>query len=137
LCTLARCCRPVPPEEIVGYITKGRGVGIHRHDCKNFSNLYSRHPERFIEVDWLDPSEENYATELVLQAYDRQGLLRDVSSVLADEKVSIDSIQTSTDKQRMEARMELKFLVPGLAALSSIIGKLEQLPNVTSVRRKS
>jgi len=137
LCTLARCCRPVPPEEIVGYITKGRGVGIHRHDCKNFRSLYSRHPERVIEVEWLDPSDENYAAELVLQAYDRQGLLRDVSSVLADEKVSIDSIQTSTDKQRMQARMELKFFVPGLAALSSIIGKLEQLPNVTSVRRKS
>jgi GTP pyrophosphokinase len=137
LCTLARCCRPVPPEEIVGYITKGRGVGIHRHDCKNFRSLYGRNPERVIEVDWLDPSAENYAAELVLQAYDRQGLLRDVSSVLADEKVSIDSIQTSTDKQRMQAKMELKFFVPGLAALSSIIGKLEQLPNVTSVRRKS
>ena len=137
LCALARCCRPVPPEEIVGYITKGRGVGIHRHDCKNFRSLYSRHPERVIDVDWLDPSDENYAAELILQAYDRQGLLRDVSSVLADEKVSIDSIQTSTDKKRMQARMELKFFVPGLAALSSIIGKLEQLPNVTSVRRKS
>jgi GTP pyrophosphokinase len=137
LCTLARCCRPVPPEEIVGYITKGRGVGIHRHNCKNFRSLYSRHPERVIEVEWLDPSDENYAAELVLQAYDRQGLLRDVSSVLADEKVSIDSIQTSTDKQKMQAKMELKFFVPGLGALSSIIGKLEQLPNVTSVRRKS
>ena len=137
LCTLARCCRPVPPEEIVGYITKGRGVGIHRHDCRNFRSLHGRHPERVIAVDWLDPSDENYAAELVLQAYDRQGLLRDVSSVLADQDVSIDSIQTSTDKKRMQARMELKFFVPGLAALSSIIGKLEQLPNVTSVRRKS
>jgi GTP pyrophosphokinase len=137
LCTLARCCRPVPPEEIVGYITKGRGVGIHRHDCRNFRSLYSRHPERVIEVEWLDPADENYAVELVLQAYDRQGLLRDVSGVLADQKVSIDSIQTSTDKQRMQARMDLKFYVPGLAALSGIIGKLEQLPNVTSVRRKS
>jgi GTP pyrophosphokinase len=136
LCTLARCCRPVPPEEIVGYITKGRGVGIHRQDCRNFQSLYSRHPERVIEVDWRDPSDENYAAELVLQAYDRQGLLRDVSSVLADEKVSIDSIQTSTDKQRMQASMELRFFVPGLAALSNIIGRLEQLPNVTSVRRK-
>ena len=137
LCTLARCCRPVPPEGIVGYITKGRGVGIHRNDCKNFRSLYSRHPERVIEVEWLDPADENYAVELVLQAYDRQGLLRDVSGVLADQKVSIDSIQTSTDKQRMQARMDLKLYVPGLAALSSIIGKLEQLPNVTSVRRKS
>ena len=137
LCTLARCCRPVPPERIVGYITKGRGVGIHRSSCKNFRSLYGRHPERVIEVDWLDPADENYAVELVLQAYDRQGLLRDVSGVLADQKVSIDSIQTSTDKQRMQASMELRIYVPGLAALSSIIGKLEQLPNVTSVRRKS
>ena len=137
LCTLARCCRPVPPETIVGYITKGRGVGIHRSDCRNFRSLYSRHPERVIEVDWLDPADENYAVELVLQAYDRQGLLRDVSGVLADQKVSIDSIRTSTDKQRMQASMELRIYVPGLAALSSIIGKLEQLPNVTSVRRKS
>jgi GTP pyrophosphokinase len=137
LCTLARCCRPVPPETIAGYITKGRGVGIHRSDCKNFRSLYSRHPERVIEVDWLDPADENYAVELVLQAYDRQGLLRDVSGVLADQKVSIDSIRTSTDKQRMQASMELKIYVAGLAALSSIIGKLEQLPNVTSVRRKS
>jgi GTP pyrophosphokinase len=137
LCTLARCCRPVPPETIVGYITKGRGVGIHRGDCRNFRSLHSRHPERVIEVDWLDPADENYAVELVLQAYDRQGLLRDVSGVLADQKVSIDSIRTSTDKQRMQASMELKIYVPGLAALSSIIGKLEQLPNVTSVRRKS
>jgi GTP pyrophosphokinase len=137
LCTLARCCRPVPPERIVGYITKGRGVGIHRSDCNNFRSLYGRHPERVIEVDWLDPADENYAVELVLQAYDRQGLLRDVSGVLADQKISIDSIHTSTDKQRMQARMELKVYVPGLAALSSMIGKLEQLPNVTSVRRKS
>ena len=73
----------------------------------------------------------------MLQAYDRQGLVRDVSGVLADQKVSIDSIHTSTDKQRMQASMELRIYVPGLAALSSIIGKLEQLPNVTSVRRKS
>jgi GTP pyrophosphokinase len=73
----------------------------------------------------------------VLQAYDRQGLLRDVSSVLADEKINVDSIQTRTDRQRMQAQMELRIFVPGLAALSSVIGKLERVPNVTSVRRKS
>jgi len=137
LCNLARCCRPVPPEDIVGYITKGRGVGIHRQDCGNFRSLYSRHPERVIAVEWRDPADESYLAELVLQAYDRQGLLRDVSSVLADEKVSVESVQTKTDQQRMQAQMELRILVPGLAALSSVIGKLEQLPNVTSVRRKS
>jgi GTP pyrophosphokinase len=137
LCNLARCCRPVPPEDIVGYITKGRGVSIHRQDCGNFRSLYSRHSERVIDVEWRDPADENYPAELVLQAYDRQGLLRDVSSVLADEKVSVESVQTSTDQQRMVARMELRISVPGLATLSSVIARLEQLPNVTSVRRKS
>ena len=137
LCNLARCCRPVPPEEIVGYITVGRGVSIHRQDCKNFASLYSRHRERVIDVEWRDPSDENYPADLVLEAYDRQGLLRDVSAVLADEKVNVDSIHTRTDQQRMQAQMELRIFVPGLATLSSVMGKLEQLPNVTSVRRKS
>ncbi|MGH8167113.1 MAG: TGS domain-containing protein, partial [Woeseiaceae bacterium] len=137
LCNLARCCRPVPPEEIVGYITVGRGVSIHRQDCKNFASLYSRHRERVIDVDWRDPSDENYPADLVLEAYDRQGLLRDVSALLADEKVNVDSIHTRTDQQRMQAQMELRIFVPGLATLSSVMGKLEQLPNVTSVRRKS
>ena len=137
MCNLARCCRPVPPEGIVGYITVGRGVSIHRQDCGNFASLYSRHPERAIGVEWRDPSDENYPAELVLQAYDRQGLLRDVSAVLADAKINVDSIQTRTDRQRMQAQMELRIFVPGLAALSGVIGKLERLPNVTSVRRKS
>ncbi|MEX2125154.1 MAG: bifunctional (p)ppGpp synthetase/guanosine-3',5'-bis(diphosphate) 3'-pyrophosphohydrolase [Woeseia sp.] len=137
LCNLARCCRPVPPEDIVGYITVGRGVSIHRQSCGNFASLYSRHAERVIDVEWRDPADENYPAELVLHAYDRQGLLRDVSSVLADEKINVDSIHTRTDQQRMQAQMELRIFVPGLAALSSVIGKLEQLPNVTSVRRKS
>jgi GTP pyrophosphokinase len=137
LCNLARCCRPVPPETIVGYITQGRGVSIHRQDCRNFRNLHSRQPERVIEVEWGDAADIYYPAELVVYAYDRQGLLRDVTSVLADEKISIDDARTSTDRQRMQAVTELRISVPGLAALSRVISKLEQLPNVTSVRRKS
>lgn len=137
LCNLARCCRPVPPENIVGYITLGRGVSIHRQDCRNFHSLHARSPERVIEVEWGDASEAQYPVELILHAYDRQGLLRDVTNVLADEKTSIEGAQTNTDRQRMEAVMELRISVPGLAALSRVISKLEQLPNVTSVRRKS
>ena len=137
LCNLARCCRPVPPEAIVGYITQGRGVSIHRQDCRNFRHLHSRQPERVIEVEWGDAADIYYPAELVVYAYDRQGLLRDVTSVLADEKISIDDARTSTDRQRMQAVTELRISVPGLAALSRVISKLEQLPNVTSVRRKS
>ncbi|HEX2138161.1 MAG TPA: bifunctional (p)ppGpp synthetase/guanosine-3',5'-bis(diphosphate) 3'-pyrophosphohydrolase [Woeseiaceae bacterium] len=137
LCNLARCCRPVPPEGIVGYITLGRGVSVHRQDCGNFANLQSRHPERVIEVDWSDSFDTAYPVELSVQAYDRHGLLRDISSVLADEKIGVESSQTRTDRQRMQATIELCITVPGLAALSRVIGRLEQVPNVTSVRRAS
>lgn len=137
LCNLARCCRPMPPEIISGYITQGRGVSIHRHDCGNFRSLQSRHPERVIEVEWGQATDVNYPAELVLHAYSRHGLLRDISSVLADEKIGVDDIRTTTDKQSLQAAMELQLSVPGLAALSRTIARLEQLPNVTSVRRKS
>ena len=136
LCNFARCCRPVPPENIIGYITQGRGVSIHRNDCGNYLSLHARHPERVIEVDWGKAADTIYPAELVLQAYDRQGLLKDVSSVFADEKVSVDSIQTQNDKQAMQVTMELNVSVPGLPTLSRVISRLEQLPNVTSVRRK-
>ena len=137
LSTFARCCRPVPPEHIAGYITQGRGVSIHRQDCGNFLRLNSRNPERVIEIDWGNSEHASYPAELKLYAYDRQGLLRDISSVLADEKISVLAMQTKSDKKRMQAIMELSIEVPGLPALSRIISRLEQVPNVTSVRRRN
>jgi len=137
LCNFARCCRPVPPESIVGYITQGRGVSIHRVDCGNYFSLHARHPERVIEVDWGNAADAIYPAELQLHAYDRQGLLRDISSVFADENVSVDSIQTQTNKQSMQVTMDIGVSIPGLPTLSRVISRLDQLPNVTSVRRKN
>ena len=137
LSTFARCCRPVPPEQIAGYITQGRGVSTHRQDCGNFLRLNTRNPERVIEVDWGDSEQASYPAELKLYAYDRQGLLRDISSVLADEKISLLALQTKSDKKSMQAIMELSIEVPGLPSLSRIISRLEQVANVTSVRRRN
>jgi len=137
LYNFARCCRPVPPEEIAGYITLGRGVSIHRQDCGNFLNLRTRSPERVIEVDWGQAPDAVYPAELSVQAFDRQGLLRDISTVLADEKVSVEGVQTSTDRRTMRADLRLSIAVPGLPALSRVIERLERLPNVTSVRRNA
>jgi GTP pyrophosphokinase len=137
LYNFARCCRPVPPEEIAGYITLGRGVSIHRQDCGNFLNLRERTPERVIEVDWGSSPDAIYPAELSVQAFDRQGLLKDISTVLTDEKVSVESVSTKTDKKTMRADMHLSIAVPGLPTLSRVIDRLEQLPNVTSVRRKN
>ena len=137
LYNFARCCRPVPPEAIVGYITLGRGVSIHRQDCGNFLNLLGKSPERVIEVDWGEAADAIYPAELSIQAFDRQGLLRDISSVLTDEKVSVESVHTDTDRQTMKAEMKLTIAVPGLPALSRVIDRISQLPNVTSVRRNA
>jgi len=137
LSTFARCCRPVPPEHIAGYITQGRGVTIHRQDCGNFLSLNTRSPERVIEVDWGVTDQANYPVELTLFAYDRQGLLRDISNVLADEDVSVLEVQTKSDKKKMQAVMDLSVEVASLPALSRTISRLEQVANVTSVRRKN
>ena len=137
LYNFARCCRPVPPEDISGYITLGRGVSIHRGDCGNFLNLQSNSPERVIEVDWGGSADAIYPAELSVQAFDRQGLLRDISTVLTDENVSVENVQSDVDKKTMRADMRLAIAVPGLPTLSRVIDRLEQLPNVTSVRRRS
>lgn len=137
LCNFARCCRPVPPEDIVGYITRGRGVSIHRQDCGNYLNLHARHPERVIEVDWDATGDTIYPAALEVHAYDRQGLLRDVSSVLADERLSIDDINMKQDRRAMQVTMEIRVSVPGLPTLSRAIARLEQLPNITLVRRRN
>ena len=137
MCNFARCCRPMPPEPIVGYITQLRGVSIHRSDCGNLRNLAARQPQRVIEVNWGHVGDEVYTADLTLHAYDRQGLLRDISQVVSDENASIDSVQTRSDRKTMQAVMNLSMSVSDLPALSRLISRLEQLPNITSVRRNA
>jgi len=137
MCNFARCCRPVPPENIIGYITQSRGVSIHRADCANFMNLNTRHPERVIEVAWGSSPNGDYPVDLTLHAFDRQGLLRDISGLLADERVNVESLQTRTDRKNLQVIMEMQVSVPDLPTLSRVISRLEQLPNISSVRRKA
>ncbi|MBT6209710.1 MAG: bifunctional (p)ppGpp synthetase/guanosine-3',5'-bis(diphosphate) 3'-pyrophosphohydrolase [Woeseia sp.] len=137
LYNFARCCHPVPPEHISGYITLGRGVSIHRQDCGNFLSLRIRHAERVIEVDWGGTVDASYPAELSVQAFDRQGLLRDISTVMADENVSVESVQTKNNKRTMQVEIQLSISVPSLPTLSRAISRVEQVPNVTSVRRRT
>ena len=136
LCNFARCCRPVPPEAIVGYITQGRGVSIHRQDCGNFLGLNQRHPERIIEVNWGRSDTATYPVDLRLRAHDRTGLLRDISTVLADEKASVTDLSSRTDKKTMQTVMDISVEIQDLPTLSTAMSRLEQLPNVLSVRRR-
>ena len=133
---MARCCRPVPPEPIGGYITQGRGVSVHRQDCQNHLRLQAEHPERSIAVDWGAPPESGFIVDVRVEAYDRQGLLRDISMLLADQNVDILSNTTRTDKSNHTAIIEMTLSITGLDQLSRILHKIGSLPNVYSVERR-
>ena len=137
MCNFARCCRPVPPEAIVGYITQGRGVTIHRQDCGNFLGLNRRYPERIVEISWGRQESSAYPVDLTLHAFDRSGLIRDITSVLADDHANVLDLKSHTDKKSMQVVMHISIEISDLPTLSTAITRLEQLPNVVSVRRST
>ncbi|HXI49311.1 MAG TPA: bifunctional (p)ppGpp synthetase/guanosine-3',5'-bis(diphosphate) 3'-pyrophosphohydrolase [Steroidobacteraceae bacterium] len=136
LSTYARCCKPVPPEPIVGYITVGRGVSIHSQACANLARLKIKSPARVLAVDWGEMGHSNFPVDIEVHAFDRRGLVRDVSAALADEKISIQGMTTVTDKRDNIARMRISISIAGLPQLSNVLTRIVQLPNVISARRK-
>lgn len=132
----ARCCKPVPGDLITGFITKGRGVAIHRHDCTNMLNMASTNPGRVIEVSW-GTNAESYPVDIRIDAYDRPGLIRDISTVLANEKLNLIAFQTFTDKMENMAHMTLTLEIPNLASLSKIFDRIKNIPNVINVLRET
>ena len=136
LTTYARCCRPVPPEPIQGYVTVGRGVTIHRADCANLKRLQQKNPERQIAVDWGAADARSYAAEFSVHATDRRGLVRDVSAVLADARLSIERMTTLTDAGGSTADMRLTVRVHSVDELEKVFARIRALPDVVSVRRR-
>jgi GTP pyrophosphokinase len=136
LSTYARCCKPVPPEPIVGYITVGRGVSIHSQACANFARLKIKSPARVLAVDWGKMGRGDFPVDIEVHAFDRRGLVRDVSAALADEKISIQGMATVTDKRDNIARMRIGISIAGLPQLTSVLSRIAQLPNVISARRR-
>ena len=136
LCNFARCCSPVPPEPIVGYITQGRGVSVHKQDCGNFLSLNKRSPERVLEINWGDSDFESYPVSLTINAFDRAGLIRDITSVLADDGANVLDLKTFNDKKSMQVKMDFSIEIRDLPTLSAVIKKLEQLPNIVLAKRK-
>jgi len=138
LTQIARCCKPVPGDEISGYITKGRGISIHRKDCPNILRYITQSPERLIDVAWAGTEGESqaYPVDVQLSAFDRQGLLSDVAAMLSAEKVNIIAVNTLSDKKSYTANMVLTLEIEDLSRLSKILHKLKELPNVLDVKRK-
>ena len=131
----ARCCKPLPGEAIAGYITVGRGVSVHRQDCSKLLQLQSVEPHRIIAVDWEQEQIDTYPVDIELRAFDRQGLLRDITLQLATEKVNVISLNTVTDKEQHMATMRIRLEISDVAALSGLLNRLNGLPNVVSVER--
>jgi GTP pyrophosphokinase len=137
LSTIARCCRPVPPEPIAGFITIGRGVSIHRATCANLLRLRDAQPQRVLAVDWGRPSpDRTFAVAIEIHAFDRRGLVRDISSVLADEHISIETMNTVTNPAENTAKVDLTVSVHGFEELSRLLSRIAGLPNVISARRR-
>jgi GTP pyrophosphokinase len=133
----ARCCGPVPPEPISGYITLGRGVSIHRVECTNMKRLEAAHPERVISVEWGGSPQRSFPVDVNVRAFDRRGLLRDISAVLADMKINIQAMNTLTHDGDGIADMNLKITVHDLEELSRVLARIQGLPNVLNARRRA
>ena len=136
LTNTARCCRPVPNDAIVGYITRGRGVTIHRRDCANVLRLKDEDRDRLIDVEWGALPDRVFPVDIQIQAYDRPGLLRDVSALLANDQVNVLGVNSYTDTKDLVARMELHIEVTDIGQLSRILSRIGQLPNLIEVKRK-
>jgi GTP pyrophosphokinase len=138
LSSFARCCRPVPPEPIAGYITLGRGVSIHRANCANLLRLRDAQPQRVLAVDWGRPSpERTFPVAVAIHAFDRKGLARDISAVLADEHIGITTMNLATNPAENTATVDLTVTVHGLDELSRLLSRFAGLPNVISARRRN
>jgi len=130
LTNFARCCNPAPGDEIVGYITRGRGATIHRKDCPNVLRIGDR--ERLVRVSWGEPK-ETYPVPIRIKAFDRDGLMKDVSTLIADEGVNMPRVKVETSRNM--AVFDLILEVRDIIQLSRVLDRLENLPNVMEARR--
>jgi GTP pyrophosphokinase len=141
LTTLARCCRPAPPDAIGGYVTRGKGVAIHRVECSNFRQMAARAGERVIAVAWRAPRVDRsvvYPVDVIVEAADRQGLLRDISEVFAKEKMNVTGVKTQSvnDTRGGTAWMTFTVEVADSARLAQVLAQVTRVGGVRSARRK-
>ena len=133
----SKCCSPVPGDEIIGFVTRGRGVSIHRTDCVNVINLPEIDRARLIDADWQEGSEETrgkYLAEIVIYAHNRNGLLADVSRALTEKNIDIMSMNTKTSKQGI-ATMAASFYIGSREELNHTIDKLRNIDSVIDIER--
>lgn len=135
-CQIARCCKPLPGDEIIGYIAIGKGVSVHRKDCNNIVQASGRQLSRLVEVEWGEKTKHSYSTNLIIVAHDRQGLIKDISAILANEQINVSAIRGQSNKDHNKVTIILSVEVSGKELLHRIFKRLQQLPNIISIRRE-
>ena len=135
LTSIANCCKPVPGDSVVGFITRGQGVTVHKKDCVNIINLEDAKRDRLIEAEWGDGLAKTYPVSICIEAFDRQGLLRDVTKVFADENVDVVGVNTLSNKDEQTAEMTITAEMADLEKLSKVLDKISHLQNIIKVSR--
>jgi RelA/SpoT family (p)ppGpp synthetase len=132
---MAGCCHPLPGDAIIGYITQGRGIAIHRDDCEQFKLLQDGHPERVVEATWGDKYASGYEVDIRIVAHDRNGLLRDITSILANEKANVTKMSSSSDIKEQTAVINMTMELYNLDSLNKLLSKISQIDDVIEAKR--
>jgi GTP pyrophosphokinase len=133
--SMARCCQPVPGDPVCGYITRGRGVTIHRDDCSNVLRWVREENPRVLQVHWRKQPDSGYRVNLLLRAYNRRELIKDISSMMATSEVTVTDINSHVDESTEEVNIQLQVTVKDYQQLSDLLSRLNTIPNVFEARR--
>lgn len=132
---IAGCCQPIPGDEIIGFITQGRGISIHRNDCEQLKELQNQHPERLVEAVWGENNAGGYKITLRVVANDRSGLLRDITTILANEKINVVEFSSRSNRKQQTATMDMALRIYNIDTLSRALAKISQLPDIIEAKR--
>lgn len=132
---IARCCQPLPGDQIGGYVTQGRGVSIHRADCRQFLHLHRAHPERILAVRWRNQRTERYSAKLVIEAWDRPGLIKDISTILSTENANVSALHGQPKGDGETVTIEIAIQVTDFDQLSTLLARLNGLESILSATR--
>ena len=132
---VSRCCQPVPGDEIVGFITKGRGVSIHRRNCLQLKKLAMNEPDRVISAQWGNVQSGTYSLTMRITGIDYSGLLRDVTTLITNDKVNITGVRSRIENEKMISVIDVDMLINDISSFDRIRTKISALSGVTSVER--
>ena len=133
--TMAKCCHPVPGDPVVGYVTQGRGVTIHREDCGQVVHWRAENSPRLLQVNWGEQPSTSYTVQLMVRAFDRRDLIRDISTVLSTSETQVTDISSRLDENLDEVTIHLKVRVRDYEQLSELLSRLGSVTNVIETRR--